>query len=58
MYKKDNNGLNPDYLENYEVEAEKIIRWLQNDQEFCYDFFFGTNPKMCNMAQFQYVSLF
>ena len=51
MYKKDNNGLNPDRLENYEVEAEKIIRWLQNDQEFCYDFFFGTNPKMCNMAQ-------
>lgn len=51
MYKNIKKGFTPDCLENYEVEAEKIIRWLQDDKEFCYNFFFGTNPKLCNIAR-------
>jgi len=53
MYKNYSNGFEPERLENCEVEVEQLIRWLQDDEEFCYNFFFGTNPKLCNMAQFR-----
>lgn len=51
MYKKNIICFEPEHFENYEVEAGKIIRWLQNDEKFCLDFFFGTNPNRCCMAR-------
>ena len=51
MNKENSIGFIPDRFEYYEVEAEKIIRWLKTDPKFCHDFFFGNNPKMCNIAQ-------
>ena len=53
MYKKNSNGFDSDSLQNYEAEAENIIRCLQNDEEFCYNFFFGTDSELCNMGQFR-----
>lgn len=51
MYKNSSIGFDSDDLENHEVKAEKIIRCLQADKEFCHDFFFGTDSRMCNMSQ-------
>ena len=48
MYKKNNNGFDSDSLQNYEAEAESIIRRLEDSEKpenpekhkFCYYFFF------------------
>lgn len=51
MNKRNSIGLDPERLENYEAEAEEIIRRLKTDPKFCHDFFYGTKTEECNMAR-------
>ena len=51
MNKRNSIGLDPERLENYEAEAEEIIRRLKTDSKFCHDFFYGTKTEECNMAR-------
>ncbi len=50
MYKKNSNGFIPEHLENYEVEADEIIRRLKTEPRFCQQFFYGTESDECIIA--------
>ena len=45
------NSFAPERLENYESEAKEIIQELKTDSSFCQRFFYGTDPKKCNMSR-------
>ena len=51
MDEKNYNGFDPERLENFENEAEEIIKKLKEDAKFRQRFFYGTDPKKCNMAR-------
>lgn len=51
MSKKNSVGFIPDCFDNYEVEAEKIIRRLKADPKFCQEFFYGTSKQNCYISQ-------
>ena len=51
MDEKTYNSFAPERLENYETEAKEIIRELKTDSSFCQRFFYGTDPKKCNMSR-------
>ena len=51
MDEKNYNGFDPERLENFENEAEEIIKKLKEDAKFRQRFFYGTEPKKCNMAR-------
>ena len=51
MDEKNYNSFDPERLENFENEAEEIIKKLKEDAKFRQRFFYGTAPKKCNMAR-------
>ena len=51
MDEKNYNSFDPERLENFENEAEEIIKKLKKDAKFRQRFFYGTDPKKCNMAR-------
>ena len=51
MDEKNYNSFDPERLENFEYEAEYIIKKLKEDAKFRQRFLYGTDPKKCNMAR-------
>jgi len=51
MDEKNYNSFAPERLENFEIEAEEIIKKLKEDAKFRQRFFYGTDQKKCNMAR-------
>lgn len=51
MDEKNYNSFDPERLENFENEADEIIKKLKEDAKFRQRFFYGTDPKKCNMAR-------
>ena len=45
------NSYDSERLSNFEAEADEIIEKLRKDELFCQRFFYGTNPKGCNIAR-------
>ena len=45
------NSYDSERLNNFENEADEIIDKLKEDEIFCHRFFYGTNPKGCNIAR-------
>ena len=51
MDEKNYNSFDSERLENFENEAEYIIKKLKTDAKFRQRFIYGTDPKKCNMAR-------
>lgn len=51
MNEKTYNSFDPERLSNFEIEADYIMDGLRNDAKFRQRFFYGTDPKKCNMAR-------